>query len=171
MSRPRPRYAPALRDGGSLADVLPSVLAVLGVPGAADALGLAPALDGVRRVAVLLVDGLGWHQLPAAAPHAPTLAGLAGRPRGPAAHRRLPVHDADQPGHARHRRRARRARGARASASTCPAPTGCSTTSDWGDDPDPREWQPVPTAVRARPRAAGVAVDRREPARVRAAAG
>ncbi|TCB97930.1 alkaline phosphatase family protein [Micromonospora zingiberis] len=62
--------------GRSLADVLPSALAVLGVPGAADLLGLAGELAGVRRIAVLLVDGLGWYQIPTAAPYAPTLAGL-----------------------------------------------------------------------------------------------
>jgi hypothetical protein len=71
----RPRYG-----GGSLADVLPSVLAVLGVPEATDRLGLRATLDGVRRIAVLLVDGLGHHLLPLAAPAAPTLADvLAGR--------------------------------------------------------------------------------------------
>ncbi|MEE6260624.1 alkaline phosphatase family protein [Plantactinospora sonchi] len=80
--------------GGSLADVLPSGLAVLGVPSAArpgrggpvgpvDPLGLTGPLAGVRRIAVLLLDGLGWYQLPVAAPYAPTLADLAyrfGRP-------------------------------------------------------------------------------------------
>lgn len=67
-----PRYG-----SGSLADVLPSVLATLGVPATTDRLGLAADLDGVRRVALLLVDGLGQHLLPLAAPHAPTLARLA----------------------------------------------------------------------------------------------
>jgi Type I phosphodiesterase / nucleotide pyrophosphatase len=71
----RPRYG-----GGSLADLMPSVLAVLGVPDATDLLGLRATLDGVRRVAVLLVDGLGHHLLPLAARTAPTLADvLAGR--------------------------------------------------------------------------------------------
>ncbi len=71
----RPRYG-----GGSLADVLPSVLAVFGVPGAVDLPGLRQALDGVRSVVVLLVDGLGHRLLPLAAPVAPTLADvLAGR--------------------------------------------------------------------------------------------
>ena len=41
-------------------------------------------LAGVRRVAVLLVDGLGWHQLPVAAPYAPTLAELAAGGSAPA---------------------------------------------------------------------------------------
>ncbi|MFY1686858.1 alkaline phosphatase family protein [Plantactinospora sp. WMMB782] len=75
----RPHYF-----GGSLADVLPSALSVLGVPAGgaadrADPLRLTGQLAGVRRIAVLLVDGLGWYQLPAAAPHAPTLADLAAR--------------------------------------------------------------------------------------------
>lgn len=67
-----PRYG-----RGSLADVLPSALAALGVPDAADPLRLAAELDGVHRIAVLLVDGLGWYQIPVAAPYAPTLADLA----------------------------------------------------------------------------------------------
>ncbi|HEX5594504.1 MAG TPA: nucleotide pyrophosphatase/phosphodiesterase family protein [Micromonosporaceae bacterium] len=67
-----PRYG-----RGSLAEVLPSALAVLGVPGSVDPLRLAGQLAGVRRIAVLLIDGLGWHQIPTAAPFAPTLADLA----------------------------------------------------------------------------------------------
>jgi hypothetical protein len=71
----RPRYGE-----GCLADVLPSALAALGVPGAVDVLGLRASLDGVRRIAVLLVDGLGRHLLPVAAPVAPAVADvLAGR--------------------------------------------------------------------------------------------
>ena len=63
----------------SLLDVLPSALSVLGVPGP-DALGLRETLAGVRRIAVVLVDGLGYHLLPLAAPVAPTIADvLAGR--------------------------------------------------------------------------------------------
>jgi hypothetical protein len=60
----------------TIADVLPSALAVLGVPGHTDRLGL----PDVRRIAVLLVDGLGYHLLPAAAPVTPVLADVqAGR--------------------------------------------------------------------------------------------
>jgi hypothetical protein len=70
----RPAYG-----SGSLADVLPSVSAVLGVPGATDVLGLRNELDGVDRVAVLLVDGLGARQLPLVAPHAPIIGDLTGR--------------------------------------------------------------------------------------------
>ncbi len=56
----RPAYGTA-----SLCDVLPSALAVLTGTGP-DPLGLAALLPGVRRIAVLLVDGLGYHLLPAA---------------------------------------------------------------------------------------------------------
>lgn len=63
----------------SLRDVLPSAAAVLGVPGAVDVLQLRQ-FTNARRVVVVLVDGLGLHLLPLAAPHAPLLASvLAGR--------------------------------------------------------------------------------------------
>ena len=70
----------------SLADVLPGAAAALGVPVArgdlpADPLRLTEALGGARRVAVLLVDGLGADLLGAHADLAPTLAGLL-RPAG-----------------------------------------------------------------------------------------
>ncbi|HEY3505888.1 MAG TPA: nucleotide pyrophosphatase/phosphodiesterase family protein [Actinocatenispora sp.] len=69
-----PRYG-----SGSVADLLPSVLCALGA-GGTDPLGLADRLAGVRRVAVLLVDGLGHHLLPIAAPVAPVLAGASRLP-------------------------------------------------------------------------------------------
>ncbi|HEV8175356.1 MAG TPA: alkaline phosphatase family protein, partial [Actinoplanes sp.] len=68
----RPRYG-----DGSLADLLPSVSALLGVPGTDDVLGLRDRLDGTERLAVLLVDGLGAYQMPVIMPHAPVLADLA----------------------------------------------------------------------------------------------
>jgi Type I phosphodiesterase / nucleotide pyrophosphatase len=63
---------------GTLAEVLPSAAAALGVPGYRDTLGLATT-DGrqVRKVVVLLVDGLGWNLLRANAAAAPFLSGLA----------------------------------------------------------------------------------------------
>lgn len=142
---------------GSLADLLPSVAAVLGVPGYDDVLGLAAELDGVDRVGVLLIDGLGTYQIPVAAPYAPTLADLAAGGRG----------------------------SARTLTSGFPSTTPVSLTTlgtgrppgehgivgftvrrpdgrvlnhiHWGDDPDPYAWQPVPT-VFERAAAAGVSV-------------
>jgi hypothetical protein len=70
----------------TLADVLPSVAAALGAPVRrgdlpADPLDLTPALGGARRVAVLLVDGLGAELLAAHPREAPVLAAL-GTPAG-----------------------------------------------------------------------------------------
>ncbi len=62
---------------GSIADVLPSVAAGLGVPGATDVLGL----GGSHRVVVLLVDGLGLRLLEAYADEAPAMAALLPRAR------------------------------------------------------------------------------------------
>lgn len=70
---------PPLRDvyaEPTLADVLPSVLASLGVPGEADRLGL-PESD---RTVVLLIDGLGWNLLRRNLDAAPFLNGIEGRP-------------------------------------------------------------------------------------------
>jgi hypothetical protein len=68
----RPRYGEA-----SLADVLPSVLSCLAVPGAHDTLGLEYVLYDIDTVVVLLLDGFGHHLLPLARRSAPTLAALA----------------------------------------------------------------------------------------------
>ena len=68
----KPRYGEA-----SLADVLPSVLSCLHVPGARDSLQLEYVLHDIRTVVVLLVDGLGHQLLSVARRSAPTLAALA----------------------------------------------------------------------------------------------
>lgn len=57
----------------TLAEVLPSLLAAIGVTGFANPLGIAPA----RTASLLLVDGLGWELLHAYAADAPFLAALA----------------------------------------------------------------------------------------------
>jgi hypothetical protein len=72
-----PRYGTA-----TLADVLPGVASALGVPVRrgdlpADPLGLTDALGGARRVAVLLIDGLGADLVRAHADLAPTLAAMS----------------------------------------------------------------------------------------------
>ncbi|HEY3339644.1 MAG TPA: nucleotide pyrophosphatase/phosphodiesterase family protein [Propionicimonas sp.] len=71
MTRPAvPNYGVS-----TLADLLPSLGAHLGVPGAADVLGLPDA----QRYLLVLIDGLGWHQLNDHADHAPNLTRLAER--------------------------------------------------------------------------------------------
>ncbi len=65
-----PKYGEA-----SLAEVLPSALAALGIPGEHDTLGLPRG----RRYCVLLVDGLGWNLLRAHPAQASFLTSLAGR--------------------------------------------------------------------------------------------
>ncbi|MGP3986762.1 alkaline phosphatase family protein [Streptomyces sp. 3N207] len=68
-----PRTAPVPRYGsGSLADLLPSLAAGLGVPGMTAGLPLPPA----DRVCVFLVDGMGWEALKAHPDEAPFLTSL-----------------------------------------------------------------------------------------------
>jgi hypothetical protein len=148
----RPAYG-----SGSLVDLLPSVCAVLGVPGAVDVLGLGRHLDGVERVGVLLVDGLGAYQLPVAAPYAPVLGDLAAGGGGHAATLTaafpsttpvslVTVGSGALPG----------AHGVLGF--TTRRPDGRVLNHIlWRDDPDPMAWQPVPTRFEAAA-AAGVAV-------------
>ncbi|MEN3308313.1 MAG: hypothetical protein V7603_4515 [Micromonosporaceae bacterium] len=149
-----PRYAE-----GSLSDLLPSVVSVLaGAPEGPDPLGLAPVLDGVRRIAVLLVDGLGYHLLPAVAQVAPVAADvLAGRlgtltaltcgfpSTTPTSLVSLGTGVA--PG----------AHGILGFTLNVPGTERVLNHVDWAGDPDPALWQPVPTQF-ARARDAGVTV-------------
>jgi len=68
---------------GSICDVLPAAAALLGVPdtsGRRSPLGLGERIGEVRRVAVVLVDGMGSHLLPHLAADAPLLTSvLAGK--------------------------------------------------------------------------------------------
>ncbi|MGC4758590.1 alkaline phosphatase family protein [Micromonospora trifolii] len=139
--------------GGRLADVLPSALAVLGVPGSTDPLGLRPELTGVRRIAVLLVDGLGWYQLPTVAPYAPTVAGLAATVARPliagfpstTPTSLVSLGTGVAPG----------AHGVLGFTVRVPGTDRVLTHTDWAADPSPLRWQPVPTQLE-RARAAGV---------------
>ena len=147
-----PRYG-----GGSLPDVLPSALAVLGVPGP-DPLGLRQALHGVRRIAVVLVDGLGYHLLPLAAPVAPTVADvLAGR-LGTVLELTSPFPSTTPtslislgtgvpPGQ----------HGQLGFFLVIPGTGRVLDPLTWRDEPDPARWQPVPTQF-DRAAAAGVPV-------------
>lgn len=153
---------PAYREG-SLAELLPGVLAALGLPPAGDPpagdpLGLAGRLAGVRRVAVLLVDGLGYEQLPRAAPVAPVLAdALAGRlgelrALTAAFPSTTPTNLASlgtgaPPG----------AHGLLGFTLRIPGTDRVLNHIEWTGDPDPARWQPLPTQLAAAA-AAGAAV-------------
>ena len=56
--------------------MLPAAAALLSVDGANDALGVTARVGDVRRVVVVLVDGMGWHLLPELAADAPLLASV-----------------------------------------------------------------------------------------------
>ncbi len=146
-----PRYG-----AGSIADILPGVLSALGVPDAPDVLGLRAALAGVRRVGLLLLDGLGWYQLPAAAQVAPVFADvLAGRlgqlteltcgfpSTTPTS--LVSLATGAPPG----------AHGILGFTVNVPGTPDVLTHIRWLDEPDPRSWQPLPTGY-ARASAAGV---------------
>lgn len=61
---------------GSICDVLPTAAALLRARGAVDALGLRDRVGDLGRIAVVLVDGMGWHLLPDLAAGAPLLASV-----------------------------------------------------------------------------------------------
>ncbi|MGH8961374.1 MAG: alkaline phosphatase family protein [Jatrophihabitantaceae bacterium] len=131
-----------------LADVLSSACSLLGVPGTSDRLGLANRLGDVRRVAVLLVDGLGYHLLPAAAEHGPMLAdALAGRAGtltelacafpSTTPTSLVTLGTGTLPGE----------HGILGFTLNVPGTERVLTHITWQDDPPPREWQPVPTLL------------------------
>lgn len=148
-----PRYG-----GGSLADLLPSALTALGLPGP-DPLGLRTGpLAEIRRLAVLLVDGLGYHLLPTAARVGPALAELITGHRGYAGTltcgfpSTTPVSLASvgtgaPPG----------THGLLGFSVNVPGTDTLLNHIRWADDPDPLQWQPVPTQFE-RAAAAGVTV-------------
>ena len=130
----RPAYG-----SGSLADLLPSVAAHLGVPGTTDVLGLAPWLDGVDRVGVLLVDGLGTYQLDLVGAQAPHLAELPIRSLTTGFPSTTPVSLATLG--------TGRPPGVHGIVGfTVRGPGGRIVNHiHWDDEPDPRQWQPEPT--------------------------
>lgn len=131
---------------GSIRDVLPAAAAFLGVAEGFDPGSLTDWVGDVRRVAVVLVDGMGYHLLPKLAADAPLLASVLGGHTG-----RLDELACTFP-------------------STTPTSLVSLTTGappgehgvlgftvklpgtdrvlnhiSWRDDPPPGQWQPVPT--------------------------
>ncbi|MGZ4659382.1 MAG: alkaline phosphatase family protein [Blastococcus sp.] len=135
----RPVYGTA-----TLADVLPGVATALGVPVErgdlpGDPLHLADALAGARRVAVLLVDGLGADLVRRHADLAPTLAALS----SPAGDLSAPCPSTTPvslvslgtglpPG----------SHGILGFVTDVPGENRTLNHVQWGDDPDPDVWQP-----------------------------
>jgi hypothetical protein len=144
--------------GPTLSDVLPSALAALGMRDLPDRLDLRRELAGVRRVAVLLVDGLGYHLLPMTRPVAPVLAEIAD---GRLAELRelntgfpsttptslVSLGTGTAPG----------AHGVLGFTLNVPGTDRVLNHIVWADDPDPQIWQPVPTLF-SRARTAGLPV-------------
>ncbi len=140
----RPRYA-----GGGLGDLLPGAAAAAAgrpLPGYGDPLGLADVLRGARRVAVLLIDGLGERNLRANADVAPTLSALAapvgalGAPfpsTTPVSLATLAT--ARPPG----------SHGIVGFATDVPGEDRTLTHTQWRDDPDPDRWQRSGTVLAA----------------------
>src|SRR6266487_1634875 len=131
---------------GELADVLPGTLAALGVPGWSDRIGLDEPLHGARRVAVLLVDGLGYRLLPRARSVAPVLADVVDGRLGtllelasgfpsttPTSLVSLGTGVASG------------AHGVLGFTLNVPGTERVLNHVDWRHDPDPRTWQPVPS--------------------------
>ncbi len=130
----------------TICDVLPAAAALLGVPGADDRLGLAARVGPVRRVVVLLVDGMGHRLLPAMAPHAPLLSAVLA---GTVGHldelvctfpsttptSLVSLGTGVLPG----------AHGVLGFTLNVPGTDRVLTHITWRDDPPPRQWQPVPT--------------------------
>ena len=124
--------------------------------GAPDRLGLADRLAGVRRLAVVLVDGLGWHLLPKLAPHAPLLAAVLAGGAGELDELActfpsttptslVSLGTGADPG----------AHGVLGFTVAVPGTDRVLVHIDWRDDPVPGQWQPQPTWF-ARLAAAGV---------------
>jgi hypothetical protein len=131
---------------GTICDILPTACALLGMPGTEDRLDLGSRLGEVRRVAVLLVDGMGYHLLPTMAPHAPVLASVL---RGSAGildelacefpsttpTSLVSLGTGVRPG----------AHGILGFTVNVPGTQRVLTHITWRDDPKPDSWQPVPT--------------------------
>lgn len=159
-ARPPELVVPAY-GSRSISHLLPSLMGLFGVPGFHDVLGLAPALTGIRRVILLLVDGLGEHNLAGHPKIAPTLTSMSS-PSGPidaSSPSTTPVSLASlgtglPPGE----------HGIVGFTVAIPGTDRLLTHIDWRADPEPREWQPAPTLFETFVKA-GVAVRAVGPAR------
>lgn len=149
-SQSTPEVVEPAYGSAALSDLLPSVLAALGVVGERDVLGLPPS----RHYCVLLVDGLGWHQLRARPDVAPFLNELTRLPTSASLTAPVPSTTAASltslgtglpPG--RH--------GLVGYTCRIPGTGSLLNALRWPGNVDPQQWQPHPT-IFERARAAGV---------------
>jgi Type I phosphodiesterase / nucleotide pyrophosphatase len=130
----------------SICEVLPAAAAVLGLPGAEDRLGLGERVGRARQVVVVLVDGMGYHLLPAMAAHAPLLAGVLTGNTGHLSELEctfpsttptslVSLGTGVQPGE----------HGILGFTVNVPGTDRVLTHITWRTDPEPSTWQPVPT--------------------------
>ena len=133
---------------GSICDVLPAAAALLGVPGAVDKLALAESVgvDHLDRVALVLVDGMGWHLLPELAGSSPLLASVLAGGTGRLSELActfpsttpsslVSLGTGAQPGE----------HGILAFTLNVPGTDRVLNHVRWRDDPPPGQWQPLPT--------------------------
>ena len=131
---------------GSICDVLPAAAALLGVTDGTDVLGLTETLGDVSRVAVLLVDGMGYHLLPEMTRDARLLASVVAGAGGrldelsctfPATTPTslVSLTTGARPGQ----------HGILGFTVKMPVSDRILTHIAWRDDPSPAQWQPVPT--------------------------
>jgi hypothetical protein len=141
---------------GSICDILPSTAALLGAPDATDTLGLRESVGDVRRVVLVLVDGLGYHLLPQLTRDAPLLASALAGTTGHLSElsctfpsttptNLVSLGTGVPPGE----------HGVLGFTVSIPGTEQVLTHIFWGDQPSPTVWQPVPTWFE-RLRAAGV---------------
>jgi Type I phosphodiesterase / nucleotide pyrophosphatase len=137
---------PCSRSPRSICDVLPAAATLLGAPQATDAFGLVDYVGDVRRVVVVLIDGMGLHLLPELASDAPLLASVLAGGTGrldelvctfpsttPTSLASLGTGVA--PGQ----------HGILGFTVNIPETDGVLTHIFWRDDPPPAQWQPIPT--------------------------
>ncbi|HKC26677.1 MAG TPA: alkaline phosphatase family protein, partial [Jatrophihabitans sp.] len=130
----------------TISDVLPSAAALLGVPDATDRLRLRERFGDVRRVLVVLVDGMGAHLLPAMKRSAPLLASVLAGETGwideltcmfPSTTPTSLVSFGTGAVPGQH--------GVLGFTLNVPGTDRVLTHIAWRDDPPPQQWQPVPT--------------------------
>jgi hypothetical protein len=129
-----------------ITDILPSAFALLGESQFDDSLGLAARVGPVRRIAVVLVDGLGYELLPRAAVTAPLLADVVAGRAGSLSRLECTLPSTTPtslvslatgvtPGE----------HGIVGFTVNIPGTDRVLVHILWRDDPDPATWQPVPT--------------------------